>query len=66
LGLGQGELGEHAGKRVFKPANELLRDGLPSDAWTNIDNSLGGRAPVPGQRPLSVTEIETVLDAPIP
>ena len=66
LGLGQGELGEHAGKRVFKPANELLRDGLPSDAWTDIDNSLGGRAPVPGQRPLNSAEMEAVLDAPIP
>ena len=66
LGLGQGELAEQAGKKTFKPANELLRDGLPSDAWTDIINSLGGRTPVDGQRPLNNTEMEAVLDAPIP
>lgn len=66
LGLGQGEIAERSGERTFKPANKLLQDGLPSDAWTNLENSKGGRAPVSGQRPLTKTEMEAVLDAAIP
>jgi hypothetical protein len=66
LGLGQGKLTESAGERVFEPANALLPDGLPGDAWTNIENSLGGRVPVTGQRPLDRAEMDAILNAPIP
>jgi len=66
LGLGQGKLTENAGETVFDPANDLLQDGLPADAWTNFDNSLGGRTPSPDQRPLSREEMEAVLDALVP
>ena len=66
LGLGQGKLTNKAGETVFEPAHELLRDGLPADAWTNLDNSLGGRAPVTGQRPLNETEMDSMLNAVLP
>ena len=65
LGLGQGKLTQTDGEIRFEPADNLLRDGLPSDAWTNADNSLGGRAPTAGQRPLNKAEMEAILDAPI-
>ena len=66
LGLGQGELSESAGEITFQPTHDLLRDGLPADAWTNIDNSLGGRTPVDGQRPLNQSEMEAIQNAAIP
>lgn len=66
LGLGQGQLTRYAGATVFKPANNLLQDGLPADAWTNIGNTLGGGTPMPGQRPLNKAEMNTVLNALIP
>ena len=43
----------------------LLRDGLPADAWTNSDNSLGGRAPQPGQRPFTPAEMRAIREADI-
>jgi hypothetical protein len=66
LGLGQGKLTNIAGETVFEPAHELLRDGLPADAWTNIGNSLGGRTPSAGQRPLNETEMDAMLNAVLP
>jgi hypothetical protein len=66
LGLGQGELIESAGEMTFQPAHDLLRDGLPADAWTNIDNSLGGRTPVHGQRPLNKSEMKAIQSTDIP
>jgi hypothetical protein len=66
LGLGQGELVEQTGETLFRPTHEALQDGLPGDAWTNLDNSLGGRTPAPGQRPLNHIEMEAILDAPVP
>ena len=65
LGLGQGQLTIEADEHVFTPTNQILQDGLPADAWTNIGNSLGGRAPSTGQRPLDKAEIEAILNAPI-
>jgi hypothetical protein len=65
LGLGQGEV-EIAGDGLsFVPQHDLLRDGLPADAWTNSDNSRGGQAPFPGQGPLSNAEMKTILEAGI-
>jgi hypothetical protein len=66
LGLGKGELADEAGETTFEPAHELLRDGLPADAWTNIGNSLGGRTPSAGQRPLNQAELNAVLDVVLP
>ncbi len=65
LGLGQGELVNDGGERNFVPERELLQDGLPGDAWTNIDRSLGGQAPFPGQRPFNAAEIKAILEAEI-
>jgi hypothetical protein len=45
--------------------DDELQDGLPADAWTNSDNSLGGRAPVPGQRPFSAAEMHSIREADI-
>jgi hypothetical protein len=43
----------------------VLQDGLPADAWTNSDNSLGGQAPRPGQRPFTPAEMRSIRDADI-
>jgi hypothetical protein len=66
LGLGEGEITERAGEFHFEPTRELLQDGLPADAWTNIERSLGGDSPVPGHRPLGADEMKTVLEATLP
>jgi hypothetical protein len=66
LGLGRGKLTKNDGRTVFEPANDLLQDGLPADAWTNIGNSLGGRTPSSGQRPLNQAEMDAILNASIP
>ena len=66
LGLGQGELTRQGSKIHFEAAHDSLQDGLPLDAWTNIDRSLGGATPLPNQRPLSVEEMKAVLDAQLP
>ena len=66
LGLGAGIIELRSGEIHFTPARESLRDGLPADAWTNIDNSLGGSAARDGQRPLNKAEKEAVLAVPLP
>jgi hypothetical protein len=63
LGLGRGQLGTRDGDIVFKPEMDLLQDGLPADAWTNLDNSLGGRASIDGERPLNATEMRKIFEA---
>ena len=65
VGLGEGEIVERSGELVFVPAHESLQDGLPRDAWTNLDSSIGGDTPLSGQRPLDAKEIESVLSAPL-
>lgn len=62
LGLGQGDIVERSGTKHFNPTHERLQDGLPGDAWTNLDNSLGGGTPVEGQRPLNKDEMDAILD----
>ena len=63
LGLGRGEISLTGGELRFEPAGDILQDGLPADAWTNIGNTLGGRAPVAGQRPLNEAEMRRILEA---
>jgi len=65
LGLGQGTLRRRDNRLEFTPALPLLRDGLPADAWTSTDNSLGGRAPLPGQRPFTTQEMLRIFAAEI-
>ncbi len=65
LGLGEGTIELRDGTLRFTPTRPTLRDGLPVDAWTNIDGSLGGVAARPGQRPLDEEEMEAVLAAPL-
>ena len=65
LGLGRGELSFDKGKLEFMPAGEYLQDGLPADAWTDIGNTRGGRAPFPGQRPFSKDEMRRIRAAEI-
>ena len=36
-----------------------------ADAWTNIGNTLGGRAPLPGQRPFNEQEMTRIFSAGI-
>mgnify|MGYP001811714847 FL=1 len=66
LGLGEGEFVIRDGRRELIPAAEKLRDGLPADAWTNLERSLGGRTPLDGQRPLTQDEMNAVLDVLLP
>jgi hypothetical protein len=66
LGLGQGTLTDIAGQIKFEPAAPILHDGLTADAWTNIGNTLGGRTPFAGQRPLNADEMKAILNALIP
>ena len=65
LGLGKGELVNDDDQPYFVPGLELLEDGLPSDAWTNIDGSLGGQAPFSGQRPFNAAEMRSIIEAEI-
>ena len=63
LGLGSGDISVSGGELGFEPASDILQDGLPADAWTNVGNTLGGRAPVAGQRPLNEAEMRRILEA---
>ena len=63
LGLGKGELSVESNELRFAPLRELLRDGLPADAWTNVGNTRGGRAPFPGQRPFTADEMKKIVGA---
>lgn len=66
LGLGRGTLEQRDGYLRFRPEMELLQDGLPADAWTNLDNSRGGRASIDGERPLNPGEIEKIFEVNLP
>jgi len=66
LGLGEGQITRDADNFTIQHKHQLLRDGLPADAWTNIGNTLGGRTPEQGQRPLNQSEMTAILDAVIP
>lgn len=63
LGLGQGEIVRHSDDFRFVPVHGSLQDGLPADAWTNLMNSLGGHAPLAGQRPFDRREMQAILEA---
>jgi hypothetical protein len=65
LGLGEGKFIENDGDLLFVPKHEVLEDGLPADAWTNNDNSLGGQTPISDQRPFNAAEMKTIHGADI-
>ncbi len=65
LGLGDGKLLEESGDLVFFPSLIQREDGLPMDAWTNLDGSLGGGTPNPEQRPFNETEMRAIFDPDI-
>lgn len=65
LGLGDGEIVRAREGFSFQPRHVLREDGLPADAWTSKDDPRGGRAPAPGQRPLTPAEMRSILDADI-
>ena len=65
LGLGEGAVVREEDGLSFAPRHDLLQDGLPADAWTNTENSLGGSAPLPGQRPFNPAEMTRILGAGI-
>jgi predicted CXXCH cytochrome family protein len=65
LGLGAGTLEIRNEALTFSPARRTLQDGLPADAWTNVDNTRGGRAPQVGQRPFSSEEMLRIFSATI-
>ena len=63
LGLGTGELSKTQGKWVLTPEAQVLVDGLPADAWTDLQGETRGEATRAGARPLTGEEIRTVLEA---
>jgi hypothetical protein len=65
LGLGDGDIGTGKNGIEFRPRHDRLQDGLPADAWTNVDHSLGGRTTLPGQRPFTQEEMTAILGAEI-
>ncbi len=60
----QRQAGGLPGQR-FEPQQKRLQDGLPADAWTNVDQSRGGRTTLPGQRPFTQDEMNSILGAEI-
>jgi hypothetical protein len=66
LGLGRGQLSLRNGSLEFRADADMLQDGLPADAWTNTDKSLGGRASIDGERPLNPVEMREVFGAELP
>ena len=65
LGLGDSKLLIESGELTSYPNFVSLEDGLPGDAWTNLDGSLGGGTPNPAQRPFTEDEIRAIFDPDI-
>ncbi|HHH40217.1 MAG TPA: hypothetical protein ENK50_11680 [Sedimenticola sp.] len=65
LGLGEGKLRRVEGAWRFRPRHPLLQDGLPADAWTDLEGRGGGNADG-GVRPFTPREIRRILDVPLP
>ena len=53
------------GEIRFEPEADILADGLPADAWTNIGNTRGGRAHMADQRPFNEQEMRKIFEADI-
>jgi hypothetical protein len=63
-GLGRGEVIRGASGIRFAPAASLLQDGLPADAWTDLDGGTTTR--LPGDpRPFGRAQLERLL-RPVP
>jgi hypothetical protein len=63
LGLGEGALTRGEQGWAFHPAQLVLADGLPADAWTSLEGAVSGGATRIGSRPLDPGEIRRILDA---
>jgi len=63
LGLGEGALTRGEQGWVFHPAQPVLADGLPADAWTSLDGTVSGGATRIGGRPFDLGEMRRILDA---
>lgn len=64
LGLGKGQLNHNDGRLEFQPKMAPLADGLPADAWTNMDKSaVGSDHDYP--RPFTALEIEKLYEVQI-
>ena len=62
LGLGRGQLRHDGDRWHFEPDHELLQDGLPADAFTDLTGS-AGQTTRHGARALTPEEIQRVLNA---
>jgi len=62
LGLGRGTLERKADGWSFEPDEDLLRDGLPADAFVDLEGRSGDTTRA-GARGLTPTEIRRVLNA---
>ena len=66
VGLGQGQLHRHQGEWRFLPAQPLLLDGLPADAWTELGGKSEGESIRPGDRAFRAAEIQRILETELP
>ncbi|TVS10073.1 MAG: hypothetical protein EA419_11570, partial [Wenzhouxiangella sp.] len=62
MGLGRGELIRDGGQWTFEAAKNPLQDGLPADAFVDLDGR-SGRTTRAGARGLSPEEIQRMLNA---
>ncbi|HFD80420.1 MAG TPA: hypothetical protein ENK05_08545 [Gammaproteobacteria bacterium] len=64
LGLGEGTLENGEAGWRFLPARKTLSDGLPADAWTDLEGRLPELPPF-GVRPFRPRELRKLLQAPL-
>lgn len=64
LGLGAGALARTPEGWRHTPREPRLADGLPRDAWTDLQGRGGGATRV-GERPFTPAEMRRILDAPL-
>lgn len=62
LGLGLGELYQQAGQWQFRAQEPRLQDGLPADAWVNLEGQ-HGHATHPQARAFTPEELQRILNA---
>ena len=63
VGLGEGELYRQGAEWRFIPAQPVLGDGLPADAWTELDAETPGLGSYPGDRSFDHGELRRILNS---